>query len=82
MTKSGDREEGLLLMSILPLLWLIMTEYGYLANTTIENELIPLVCTAKSTHPQPGLTLSLTLTLTAKSAHRSQPQRVCQCASV
>ena len=32
-----DREERLLLMSILPVLGLTMTEYGYLANLTIEN---------------------------------------------
>ena len=32
----GDWEERLLLMRILPVLWLTMTEYGYLANPTIE----------------------------------------------
>ena len=33
--KSGDWEESLLLMSILPVLLFTMTEYGYLANPTI-----------------------------------------------
>ena len=37
VTKSGDWEERLLLMSILLVLWLTTTEYDYLANPTIEN---------------------------------------------
>ena len=32
-----DWEERLLLMSILPVLWLATTEYGYLANSVLEN---------------------------------------------
>ena len=37
VTKSGDWEERLLLLSILPVLWLTISEYGYMANPTIKN---------------------------------------------
>ena len=37
VTESGDWEERLLLMIILPVLWFTMTVSGYLANATVQN---------------------------------------------
>ena len=56
MAKSGDWEK-LLLMSILLVLWLTMTEYGYLADPTIENGV-------RSQEVVFPLTLTLIITLT------------------
>ena len=54
MTKSGDCEEGLIMLSSLPVLWLTMTEYGYLDNPTIEMVALTLTLTV-------ALTVALTL---------------------
>ena len=37
VTKLGDWEESLIVLSILPVLWLSMPECAYLANPMIEN---------------------------------------------
>ena len=61
LTVHGDETEGLegrlFLMSALAALWLRMTEYGYLADASIENGV------RNQEDPDPLLTLTLTLSL-------------------